>query len=106
MVYTEYSSNGTEGMGGLFTYAKSIVPFYDSLLFGTLLLIITFSIYFIQESKRGKGDFQVAFAVGCTATLVLATIISLIGGFTNGTTLGVLVGLTIVSYIWLFYSEP
>jgi len=104
-MYPEYNYTG-ERMGGLFKYAKQIVPFYDGLLFGVILAVITFSIYFIQESKKGKGDFPVAFAVGCTATTVLAIIISLLSGFVSPVTLGILISLTIVSYIWLFYSNP
>lgn len=106
MPYPEFTSNGTQGMGGLFLYAKEIIPFYDSLLFGVILLVLVFSIYFIQEQKKGKGDFVVAFAVGCTATTVLITIISLLTGFTSGMVLGIFISLTIVSYIWLFFSEP
>ena len=106
MVYPEYSSNGSQGMGGLFTYSKSVIPFFDSMIFGLILLVLTFSIYFIQEQKRGKGDFVVAFATGCTATTVLATILSMLTGFTTGATLGILIALTILSYIWLFFSEP
>lgn len=105
MPYPEYSYNG-EGMSGLFVYSKQIVSFYDGLLFGVILAVITFSIYFTQESKKGRGDFPVAFAVGCTATSVLAIIISMLSGFMGSTTLGILISVTIVSYIWLFYSDP
>ena len=104
MPYPEFV--GGEGMASLFQYAKAIVPFYDGLLFGVILAVIVFSIYFIQESKKGRGDFPVAFAVGNTATTVLAIIISMISDFMSGTTLGIFISLTIVSYIWLFYSNP
>ena len=105
MVYAEFNGS-SGGMGGIFLYAKQTIPFYDSLLFGVILAIVTFSIYFIQESKKGKGDFPVAFAVGSTATSILAIIISMVSGFMSGTTLGIFISITIVSYIWLFYSEP
>lgn len=104
MVYEEYTSG--EGMGGIFSYASDIVPFYPALLFGVILAVITFSLYFIQESKKGKGDFPVAFAVGNTVTTVLAIILSMISDFMSGMTLGIFVSLTIVSYIWLFWSNP
>ena len=104
-MYPLYGESG-QGMGGLFVYAKQIVPFFDGMLFGVILLVLTFSLYFIQESKKGRGDFPVAFAVGCTATTILAIIISLLSGFMGSATLGILISLTIVSYIWLFYSEP
>jgi hypothetical protein len=104
-MYPEFDGS-SGGMGSLFLYAKRIIPFYDGMLFGVILVVITFSIYFIQESKKGRGDFPVAFAVGCTATTVLAIIISLLSGFMSETTLGILISLTIVSYIWLFYSNP
>ena len=106
MVYPEFNVTTNAGMGGLFQYAKSIVPFYDSMLFGVILAVLTFSIYFIQESKKGRGDFPVAFAVGCTSTSVLMIILSIISDFISGETLGIFISLTIVSYIWLFYSEP
>lgn len=104
MVYTEFEGGG--GMGDLFSYAAQIVPFYPALLFGVILAVLTFSIYFIQESKKGRGDFPVAFAVGSTVTSVLAIIISMISDFMSGTTLGIFISLTIVSYMWLFWSEP
>jgi len=104
MVYEEFSGGG--GMGDIFSYASKIVPSYPALLFGVILTVITFSLYFIQESKKGKGDFPVAFAVGNTATSVLAIILSMISDFMSGTTLGIFISLTIVSYIWLFWSQP
>lgn len=104
MPYPEFV--GGDGMGSIFTYAQTIVPFYSGMLFGVILAVLTFSIYFIQESKKGRGDFPVAFAVGSTATSVLAIIISMISGFMSGTTLGLFISLTIISYIWLFYSTP
>ena len=106
MPYAEFNSSAYEGMGGLFQYAQDTVPFYSSLLFGVILAVLTFSIYFIQESKKGRGDFPVAFAVGSTATSILAIILSMISDFMSGKTLGIFVSLTIVSYIWLFWSEP
>ena len=104
MVYAEFVGGG--GMGDIFSYASQIVPYYPSLLFGIILAVITLSLYFIQESKKGKGDFPVAFAVGSTATSVLAVILSMISDFMSGTTLGIFISLTIISYIWLFWSEP
>jgi len=104
MVYEEFSGGG--GMGDIFSYASKIVPFYPALLFGVILAVITLSLYFIQELKKGRGDFPVAFAVGCTTTTVLAVILSMISDFMSGTTLGIFISLTIVSYIWLFWSKP
>ena len=102
-MYPEFTGGD---LGSLFQYAKEVVPFFPALLFGVILAVITFSIYFIQESKKGKGDFPAAFAVGNTANTTLAIIISMINDFMSATTLGVFISLTITSYIWLFYSEP
>lgn len=106
MVYAEFNASQHSGLGGLFQYAQQTVPFYAGMLFGVILTVITLSIYFIQESKKGRGDFPVAFAVGNTATVVLAIILSMISNFMSGTTLGIFISLTILSYIWLFYSTP
>lgn len=103
MPYKEFSGGD---MSSLFQYAKDIVPFYPAFLLGTILAILTFSIYFIQESKKGKGDFAVAFAVGNTVTTVLGIILSMITDFISGNVLGTFIALTIVSYIILFYSNP
>ena len=105
-MYPEFNSSVNTGMGGLFQYAQQTVPFYSGMLFGVILIVITFSVYFIQEGKRGRGDFPVAFASGSTVTSVLAIIISMISNFMSGTTLGIFISLTIISYIWLFYSQP
>lgn len=106
MPYVEFNASTNTGLGGLFQYAQQTVPFYSGLLFSVILAILTFSIYFIQESKKGRGDFPVAFAVGCTATSVLAVILSFLSDFMSGTTLGIFISITIVSYIWLFWTEP
>jgi len=71
MVYTEFNGS-SGGMGGLFSFAAQTVPFYPALLFGVILAVMTFSIYFIQESKKGRGDFPVAFAVGSTVNFCLS----------------------------------
>lgn len=102
---TDYTNSST-GLGGLFTYSKIVVPFYDSMLFGVILLVLTFSMYFIREAKKRSGDFPVAFAVGCFATTVLCVIASLLSDFISSGTLGTLIALTILSFIWLFYSDP
>lgn len=106
MTYPEFAGNSTTGIGNIFLYAKTIIPFYDSILFTVILLVITFASYFIQEQKRGKGDFIVSFSVGCTSTTVLIGIIQLLTGFTSGTVVGVFIALTVVSYMLLFFSEP
>jgi len=98
--------NLSQGMGQLFVYSEAVVPFFDALVFGALLLIITFGIYFTQEIKKGRGDFPVAFAVGNTVTVILAGIIQTIQGFLQPYTLGILIGLNFISYIWLYYSYP
>lgn len=99
--------NGSEGgFAPIFQFAKQTVPFYDGLLFGVMLAVFVFSIYFIQESKKGRGDFPVALSVGSLATTVPAIIISMISNFMSSYVLGVLISITIVSFIWLFYSEP
>ena len=97
--------NMSEGMGTLFIYSQDTIPFFADLLFGVLLTIITLGIYFTQESKKGTGDFPVAFAVGCTATTVLATIIGMLQGFLPFRTLSILIALTVISYFWLFFSR-
>lgn len=106
MPYAEFNSSQYSGMAGLFQYSADTVPFYPSMLFGVILAVLSLSVYFIQESKKGRGDFPVAFAVGSTATSVLAIILSMISDFMSGTTLGIFISLTIVSYILLFWSDP
>lgn len=108
MTYAEFAfnSSSTQGMGQLFVYAERVVPFFDAMMFGVILLVITFSLYFIQENKKGRGDFPVAFSVGCTVTTILAGILQMVSGFLSVGTLAILIVLTMVSYIWLFYSEP
>lgn len=104
-LYPLYNSS-SGNIGGLFTYSQSVVPFFTPAIFGFILLVITFSMYFIQESKKGHGDFAAAFAVGTTATTTLGIILSLVPGVINSATLGILIALCFVSYIWLFFSEP
>jgi len=97
--------NLSSGMGQLFVYAQATVPFYVDLLFGVLLGIITISIYFSQESKKGRGDFPVAFAVGTTTTTVLLVIMGMLSSFVPFRTLGIFLSLTVISYLILFFSD-
>ena len=97
--------NLSSGMGQIFVYSQAVVPFFDALMFGFILVVLTFGMYFTQELKKGKGDFPVAFSVGSFVTTILAGIIQLLTDFVQPATLGVLVTLTIVSFIWLFFSE-
>lgn len=106
MPYTTIDEYGTSnGMSDFFSYVQSVVPFYDLLLFVVILLIFTLGTYFIQETKKGKGDFVVAFVVGCTVTSVLAGIMGMIPNFVQFKTLGILIGLTIISYFWLWFDS-
>ena len=98
--------NLSNGMGQIFVYAQGVVPFFDALVFGFILVVLTFGMYFTQEIKKGRGDFPVAFSVGCFATTILAGIMQMVTGFVQTGTLGVLISVTIVSFIWLFYSDP
>ncbi len=55
MVYPTIDQyNLSDGMGQMFVYGQAVVPFYADLLFGVLLAIITFGIYFSQEVKKRK----------------------------------------------------
>ena len=97
--------NTTEGLATMFQYSQATVPFFADLLFGVILVILTMGLYFGQEAKKGVGDFPVAFAVGCTATTVLAVLMGMISNFLPFRTLGTLIGVTIISYFWLFFSK-
>jgi len=101
-MYTEFSGGD---LSSIFQFAQETVPFYSAMLLGTILAVITLSMYFMQESKTGRKDFPSAFAVGNTITTVLAVILSMITDFISGNTLGIFIGITIVSYIILFYSN-
>jgi len=105
MYQTIDSANLTSGMGSLFVYAQKVVPFFSSLFFGFILVVLTFGMYFTQETKKGRGDFPVAFSVGCTVTTILAAIMQMINGFLSFTTLEVLIAITIISYVWLMFSD-
>jgi hypothetical protein len=98
--------NLSSGIGQMFVYAQATVPFFADLLFGVILIIVTFSIYFGQEVKKGRGDFPVALAVGTTSTLVLAVIMGMLSNFIPFRTMGILLSITIISYFWIFFSEP
>ncbi len=99
------SYNLTNGMGNLFVYSQAVVPFFDKLFFGSIFAIITFSLYFTQELKSGRGDFLVAFAVGGFVTTILAGIMQTINGFVEPSTMGILISITIISFILLFFSK-
>jgi len=56
MVYEEFSSGG--GMGSIFSYASSVVPFYPALLFGIILAVLHSLYILFKNQKKEEEIFQ------------------------------------------------
>ena len=97
--------NLSEGLPVLFKYSSDIVPFFIPLLFSSIYLIIMVGIYYAEVSIRGRGDMASSSAVAGTVTSVLVIILSLVENLISPTFLSTVLAVTILSYIWLFFSD-
>ena len=77
--------------------------------FMAVWLIMTFGNFFITKATTGSGDFPVSMTLGSFTTLIFSILMRLItcpySKLTSDLALGVIIGLTLLSVIFLFTSR-
>ncbi len=97
--------NLTDGLPVLLKYSADTVTFFIPLLFSSIFLIIAVGVYYEEISIRGRGDLPSSTAAAATVTSVLAVILSLIDNLMSPIFLSTLISITILSYVWLYFSD-
>jgi uncharacterized protein YacL len=103
--YPDLSSlTNTSGIGGLLAVPNASYPYFWTWILASFFFIITFSTYFSEKERRGVGYILSSMAVASFATIVLATIGTIVGFITLEIMISILVfGLLIIG-VWFFFS--
>lgn len=106
MEYTTLAeTNTTAGIHTLFTYSADVVPIFIPMVLLGFFIIATVGSYYASIRTTNQGNFPASFAAGGFVTAVLATIMSLVPGLINISTLVGSYGIAIIGVIWLFFSS-
>jgi len=82
---------------------------FMSFLFLSIWLILTLGNFFITKKMTGSGDFPVSMTVGSLPTFVFSVLMRLVTcsnlPLTSDLNLGVIIGVTLLSVLFLFNSR-
>lgn len=106
MPYKELTAyNTSEGPQVLLVAANEAAPMLTPLILLGFFLIVALGTYNSQRRFDAKGDFAASFAVAGYVTLGVAFVMSLIPGLVNTNVLVVLLAISIIGTIWLYFSK-
>ena len=98
--------NVEEGLHIILVYVNDITNgLLIKLFLASLWMIIAFGIYFNQKRISGDGDFPVGVAVAGFVTFVTAILLRIVPGLISGVDLGIVIMVTIIGVLWLFFSK-
>ena len=93
--------NATEGITEVTTYLNEV----SNNWFGDMLILSVFMIFLFGYLRaKGDNDFVGAFAVASFVSLVVATLLWIVG-MIGGVIFGIVVGITLISVIVLFLDK-
>jgi len=105
MAYKYATPNLTGGIDDALIDVSSAVP---SFLIGLLLFVWSFvflSGMAAQSKRRGSADAPLWATMASISTLMLTLVLSLKAGLVSLDVLGIVVGVTLLSGLWLFLSK-
>ena len=111
MAYVELQTYPiSEGPQILLCYVNDVLSgSFMPMLFLGLWIVITLSSYFIQKRSSGFGDIPVSMTYGSFITFIASVMLKLVtcpyNPLTSDLALGVLIGIFMVSVIFLFMSR-
>ena len=103
--YPDLSSlTNTSGIGGLLAVPNASYPFFWAWIMAGIFFIITLTSYYKEKERKGIGYMLSSLAVASFATIVLATVGTIVGFITLEIMIFILVfGLMIIG-VWFFFS--
>lgn len=106
MAYPIYKATNTSDFSDLLIYSNSVTSgyFMQIILFG-FFAVLFLATYNLQKRNGLRGDFPSAFSTAAFLTLGLAIIFSLKDGLINVITLSIWIAITILSVVFLYFSN-
>ena len=97
--------NTSRGVYPLFVYANEIVPIFNPMLLFFIYFVAALGSFFAQKRLAGTSDLPASLTVAGMITSVIAILFSLIPGMINLGVVVLIIGITILSFIWLVFSR-
>ncbi len=94
--------NNQSGIGGLLSLPNASYPYFWAWILGGIWAIITFTTYFVEKEKEGKGRMLSSMAVACLVIIFLSTIGTIVGFVSVEIMVYILVISMIIIAIWFF----
>ena len=98
-------SNSTDGMDTALTETLSGVPIFVPMMLLFVFFVVLLGGSSAQSKRTGSADLPLWSSIASLSTLLISLALSLIKGFITGTTLVVVVVITIICGVWLFLDK-
>ena len=102
-IYTQ--PNLTAGMDDAFVDVAQTVPTFPIMILVFMFAIVLAGGSANQKRRLGYADYPFWTVLASTTTTFIALIMTLGDGMIDVTTLGIVVGINILSAIWYFFSK-
>lgn len=97
----ETAYNFSKGPDQIFLYLASELPYLVPLILFAFFCIVALTGFFMEERRRGEGDFSLWMAIAGLLTAVLASTMQAISGLVNKYVMGIVIGVAIVAFMYL-----
>lgn len=101
MAYQNISSMNITGLDSILVYVANEIPIFIPALLISTWLMLSLLIYFGTRKFAGQGDFFAGMAASGFLVAVLGTVITFTFGIINKWTLGMTLGIVVISVIVL-----
>ena len=111
MTYSELTDYAiSDGPEILLCYVNDITGgLFMTMLFMGIWLIMVLGSYFVTKRSTGSGDFPVSMSLGSFTTLIFSILMRLItcpnSSLTSDISLGIIIGISVLSVLFLFSSR-
>jgi ABC-type multidrug transport system permease subunit len=96
----ETSYNFSKGIDQIFLYLASEIPILIPLILFSFFMIVALTGFFLEERRRGEGDFSLWLAIAGLLTTVLASTMQAISGMVSKYVMGIVIGVAILTFIF------
>ena len=97
--------NLTGGIDSALTDVAESVPAFPIMILAFVFFIIFLGGTSNQKRRIGNADYPFWGVIASLTTTMLALIFTLTAGIINGTTLGIVIAITIMFGVWFFLSK-
>lgn len=98
--------NLSEGLHIPFIYINDVTGgIFIKMILLAVWAIVTFGLYFSQKKAIGVGDFPVAVGVSGLVLAVFTILLRLVPGLVDGVTFAVVLIISLISVLWLWFSR-